>query len=117
MEQENLYKQSLDKFVKLSRAVKKGEDIGDTIADALGEFEREEYLLLLNEWKKTFKALSDHIRHAKIMRKIAEEGSIRDNWNFKRWQMRKQANHMMRTRLGLKQVARRHWRSKEEAAA
>jgi hypothetical protein len=88
------------------------EALADKIVEIAGSLDRDAYLALVKDWKAQYAGIISNVRQAKIDRK----GDTYGYHQSKRQGYRRDARHLMAVRMALKELARRHHRSKTEAA-
>jgi hypothetical protein len=88
------------------------EALADKIVEIAGSLDRDAYLSLVKDWKAQYAGIVSNVRQAKVDRK----GDTYGYHQSKRQGYRRDARHLMAVRMALKELARRHHRSKTEAA-
>ncbi len=98
--------------VKFIYSTETTEALADKIVEIAGSLDREAYLAIVAEWKGQYAGIASNVRQAKIDRKGDTDGYHQS----KRQGYRRDARHLMAVRAALKELARRHYRSRKEAA-
>lgn len=97
------------KFINSTETV---EALADKIVEAAGTLDREAYFATVSDWKAQYASIAANVRKAKVDRK----GDVYGYHQSKREGYRRDARHLMAVRMALKELARRHHRSKREGA-
>jgi hypothetical protein len=88
------------------------EALADKITEISGTLDREGYLSLLAYWKHEYASIAANVRATKAERKENPRGLAQS----RRETLRRDARNLMAVRAALKEIARRHWATRQKAA-